>query len=63
MLIQRLLQILLAAIVLVAAFGVLAFVLKLAGWLLGLVVKVVLVLIVVAAVLRLVELIREKARR
>ncbi len=43
MLIQRLLQILLAAIVLVAAFGVLAFVLKLAGWLLGLVVKVVIV--------------------
>ncbi len=63
MLIQRLLQILLAAIVLVAAFGVLAFVLKLAGWLLGLVVKVVLVLIVVAAVLRFVELVREKARR
>jgi CHASE2 domain-containing sensor protein len=63
MLIQRLLQILLAAIVLVAAFGVLAFVLKLAGWLLGLVVKVVIVLIVVAAVLRFFELIREKARR
>jgi len=63
MLIQRLLQILLAAIVLVAAFGVLAFVLKLAGWLLGLVVKVVIVLIVVAAVLRFFELIREKTRR
>lgn len=63
MLIQRLLQILLAAIVLVAAFGVLAFVLKLAGWLLGLVIKVVLVLVVVAAVLRFVELVREKARR
>jgi CHASE2 domain-containing sensor protein len=63
MLIQRLLQILLAAIVLVAAFGVLAFVLKLAGWLLGLVVKVVIVLIVVAAVLRFFELVREKTRR
>ncbi|WP_420455393.1 hypothetical protein [Rubrivirga sp.] len=63
MLIQRLLQILLAAIVLVAAFGVLAFVLKLAGWLLGLVVKVVVVLIVVAAILRFVELVREKGRR
>lgn len=63
MLIQRLLQILLAAIVLVAAFGVLAFVLKLAGWLLGLVVKVVIVLIVVAAVLRFFELLRDKARR
>ena len=63
MLIQRLLQILLAAIVLVAAFGVLAFVLQLAGWLLGLVIKVVLVLVVVAAVLRFVELVRDKARR
>ncbi len=63
MLIQRLLQILLAAIVLVAAFGVLAFVLKLAGALLGLVVKVIVVLIVVAAVLRFVELVREKGRR
>lgn len=63
MLIQRLLQILLAAIVLVAAFGVLAFVLKLAGWLLGLVIKVVLVLVVVAAVLRFIELVREKSRR
>ena len=63
MLIQRLLQILLLAIVLVAAFGVLAFVLEVAGWLLGLVVKVVLVLVVVAAVLRFVELVREKSRR
>ena len=63
MLIQRLLQILLAAIVLVAAFGVLAFVLKMAGWLLGLVIKVVVVLVVVAAILRFIELVREKSRR
>ena len=63
MLIQRLLQILLAAIVLVAAFGVLAFVLKLAGWLLGLVIKVVVVLVIVAAILRFIELVREKSRR
>ncbi len=63
MLIQRLLQILLVAIVLVAAFGALAFVLKLAGWLLGLVVQVVIVLVVVAAGLRFVELIRQKAKR
>ena len=63
MLIQRLLQILLVAIVLVAAFGALGFVLKAAGWLLSLAVKVVLVLIVVAAVLRFVELVRKKARR
>lgn len=63
MLIQRLLQILLVAIVLVAAFGVLAFVLKLAGWLLGLVIKVVFVLVVVAAVLRFIELVWEKSQR
>ena len=63
MLIQRLLQILLAAIVLVAAFGVLAFVLKPAGWLLGLVIKVVVVLVIVAAILRFIELVREKSRR
>lgn len=62
MLIQRLLQILLVAIVLVAAFGVLGFVLKLAGWLLWLLVKVVLVLVVVAGVLRFVELLRDKLR-
>lgn len=63
MLIQRLLQILLLAIVMVAAFSLLAFVLKLAGWLLGLAIKVVIVLIVVAAVLRFVELFRAKSRR
>lgn len=63
MLIQRLLQILLLAIVVMAAFSLLAFVLKMAGWLLGLAVRVVLVLIVVAAVLRFVELVRQKSRR
>jgi len=63
MLIQRLLQILLVAIVLVAAFGVLGFVLKLTGWLLWLLVKVVLVLVVVAGVLRFIELLRAKLRR
>ena len=63
MLIQRLLQILLLAIVLMAAASVLMFVLKLSGFLLGLAVRIVLVLVVVAALLRLVELVREKARR
>lgn len=63
MLIQRLLQLLLAAIVLVVAFGVLGVVLKLAGWLLWLVVKVALVLVVVAGILRFIELVREKAKR
>lgn len=61
MLIQRLLQILLVAIVLMAAFSVLALVLKLAGWLLTLAVWVVVVLVVVAAALRFVELVREKS--
>lgn len=63
MLIQRLLQILLLAIVVMAAFSLLAFVLKLAGWLLGFAIKVVLVLVVIAAILRFIELIREKSRR
>ena len=62
MLIQRLLQILLLAIVVMAAFSVLAFVLKLAGWLLTLAIWVVVVLVVVAAGLRFVELVREKSR-
>ena len=62
MLIQRLLQILLLAIVVMAAFSVLAFVLRLAGWLLTLAVWVVVVLVVVAVVLRFVELVRQKSR-
>lgn len=63
MLIQRLLQILVLAIVLVAAFGLLALVLDLVGWLLALAVRVIIVLVVVAAVLRFVELVRDKSRR
>ena len=62
MLIQRLLQILLLAIVLMAAFGVLALVLQLAGWLIRLAIWVAVVLVCVAAVLRFVELVREKSR-
>ncbi|MEM0962353.1 MAG: hypothetical protein AAGK21_07470 [Bacteroidota bacterium] len=63
MLIQRLLQILLVAIVLMAAFSVLAVVLKLAGWLLALAVRVVVVLVIVAAILRFIELMRKKSGR
>ncbi len=62
MLIQRLLQILLLAIVLMAAFGVLALVLQLAGWLIRLAIWVGVVLVCVAVVLRFVELVREKSR-
>ena len=63
MLIQRLLQLLVFAIVLLAAVGLLAFVLKWAGWLVGLALQVLVVLVVVAAVLRFVELVRDKSRR
>jgi hypothetical protein len=63
MLIQRLLQILILAIVVVAAFSLLAFVLKLAAWLFKLAVWVVVVLLVVAAALRFIELVQEKSRR
>lgn len=62
MLIQRLLQILVLAIVLMAAFGVLALVLQLAGWLIKMAIWVAVVLVCVAAVLRFVELVREKSR-
>ena len=62
MLIQRLLQILLLAIVLMASFGVLALVLQLAGWLIRLAIWVGVVLVCVAVVLRFVELVREKSR-
>lgn len=61
MLIQRLLQLLLLAIVLMAAFSVLAVVLELAGWLLALAVKVVIVLVIVAAILRFIELVKQKS--
>ncbi|HEX8384608.1 MAG TPA: hypothetical protein VF576_00410 [Rubricoccaceae bacterium] len=63
MLIQRLLQLVVLAIVLMAGLGLLVFVLKLAGWLFGLAIKVLLVLVVAAAVLRFVELVRDKQRR
>lgn len=63
MLIQRLLQLLVVAIVVMAAFSLLVFVLKLAGWILGVGLKVLIVLVIVAAVLRFIELLREKQRR
>jgi hypothetical protein len=63
MLIQRLLQLLVLAIVVMAAFSLLAFVLRLAGWLLGVALWVLVVLVLVAAVLRFVELLRSKQKR
>lgn len=62
MLIQRLLQLLVLAIVVMAALGLLVFVLKMAGWLLGLALRLLVVLVVAAAVLRFVELYRAKQR-
>ena len=62
MLIQRLLHLLGLAIVLVVAVAVLGVVLKLAGWLLRLAAWVVVVLLIGAAVLRFIELVREKQR-
>ena len=63
MLIQRLLHLVVIAIVLMAALGLLVFVLQVAGWLLGLALKVLAVLVIGAGVLRFIELIREKQRR
>lgn len=62
MLIQRLLQLVVLAIVVMAGLGLLVFVLNLAGWLLGLALKVLAVLVVAAAVLRLIELVKQKQR-
>lgn len=62
MLIQRLLQLVVLAIVVMVGLGLLVFVLNLAGWLLGLALKVLAVLVVAAAVLRLVELVKQKQR-
>lgn len=63
MLIQRLLQLVVIAIVVMASLGLLVFVLQMAGWLFGLALKVLVVLVVAAGVLRFVELVREKQRR
>ena len=63
MLIQRLLHLVVIAIVLMAGLGLLMFVLQIAGWLLVLALKVLAVLVVGAGALRFVELVREKQHR
>ena len=63
MLIQRLLQLVVIAIVVMAGLGLLVFVLQLTAWLLGLALKVLVVLVVAAGVLRFVELVRDKQRQ
>ncbi len=63
MLIQRLLQLMLGAIVLLVAFALLAFLFKVGLVLLGLGLRVLVILLVVAAVLRFIELLRQRRRR
>lgn len=63
MLIQRLLQLVVIAIVLMAGLGLLVFVLQISAWLLVLALKVLAVLVVGAGVLRFIELVREKQHR
>lgn len=63
MLIQRLLHLVVIAIVLMVGLGLLVFVLQIAGWLLVLALKVLAVLVVGAGVLRFIELVREKQHR
>lgn len=63
MLIQRLLQLLLIAIVIVVAVSLLSFLLKAATWLIAVGLRVLVVLVLVAVGLRFVEVLREKSRR
>lgn len=60
MTIQRILQFILVAIVLMVAFSLLVFLLQPGAWLLGKLLWVLVLLLAVAAVLRFFELLREK---
>jgi len=62
MLIQRILQLLMIAIVVIVAFTLLSVVLKMVGLLFWVAVKVLIVLLVVAALLRFIELVQSKKR-
>lgn len=62
MLIQRILQLLLVAIVLMVAFTLLSFLFKIGMALLGIGLKLLVLLLIVAAVLRFFELLRERRR-
>jgi hypothetical protein len=62
MLIQRILQLLLVAIVLMVAFALLSFLFKIGMALLGIGLRLLIVLLIVAAVLRFFELLRERRR-
>lgn len=62
MIIQKLLQILLIAIVLMVALALLSVLFKIGLALLGIGIKVLVVLLIGAAILRFIELVREKRR-
>ncbi|MEM1043565.1 MAG: hypothetical protein AAGI91_13160 [Bacteroidota bacterium] len=62
MTIQRILQVILVAIVLMVAFSLLVFLLRIGTVLLGLGLKILLCLLVVAAILRFFELLAQKRR-
>lgn len=62
MTIQRILQVILVAIVLMAAFSLLVFLLRVGTVLLGLGLKLLLVLLVIAAILRFFELLAQRRR-
>lgn len=60
MTIQRILQFILVAIVLMVAFSLLVFLLRIGSVLLGLGLKLLLILLVIAAILRFFEFLAEK---
>ena len=60
MLIQRILKLMLVAIVLIVAFALLSVLFKVGIALLGIGLKVLVLLFIVAAVLRFIELVRER---
>lgn len=62
MLIQRLLQLLLVAIVLMVAFALLSFLFKIGVVMLAVGLKLLILLVIVAAVLRFIELLRARRR-
>ncbi len=62
MLIQRILQLMLVAVVLLAAFAILALLFNVLGALLGLAFRVLIILLIVAAVLRFFEALRNRRR-
>ncbi len=62
MTIQRILQVILVAIVLMVAFSLLVFLLRIGTALLGFGLKILLLLLIVAAILRFFELLAQKRR-